>query len=152
MARTKTVLDRFWEKVPVLGSDECWPWLASLHGLGYGQFNIGRPDGGTANINAHVLAYVLQNGVDVPKGLEVDHLCRNRICMNGRHLEAVTKKVNILRGESLMAKEARMTQCIAGHAFTKENTYWFGKNKNHRQCRTCKRRRDSEFRSRKRAA
>lgn len=140
-----TMLDRFWSKVDVCGADDCWNWLASLHGLGYGQFNTGR-----RIMNAHIIAYELQTGRQVPIGLEIDHLCRNRICMNGRHLEPVTKKENILRGQSPMAQQARQTHCIAGHALTAENVYWFGAKRNHRMCLTCKRRRDAEYQDRKR--
>jgi hypothetical protein len=137
------ILNRFWSKVKILGPDDCWPWLASLHGLGYGQFNIGRPDGRQYTINAHVVAYILQHKKDVPKGFEVDHLCHNRTCMNGRHLEAVTKRVNILRGNGFSAVQARQTHCIAGHLLRGDNVYRYGPKKNHRMCLACKRRRQS---------
>lgn len=141
------MLDRFWAKIDVRGADECWPWLASIHGLGYGQFNTSK-----RIMNAHIVAFELSNKKEVPAGLEVDHRCRNRLCMNPNHLEPVTKKENILRGFSPMAIQARQTSCIYGHPFTPENTYWYGKKKNHRMCLKCKARRDREWRARKRAA
>lgn len=148
-----SVLERFWSKVKVLDPDDCWPWLASVRDSGYGQFNVGKSAvSRQKHINAHALAWILFHKVDIPPGLETDHLCRNRMCVNPHHLEVVTKKVNILRGDSPMAKQARQTHCIAGHSLTPDNVYWFGKNKTHRQCRACKRRRDGEWRNRRRAA
>ena len=133
-----SMLDRLWSKVNVRGPDDCWLWTASLHGKGYGQFNTGR-----RIMNAHIVVYELDRKFEVPRGLEIDHLCHVRTCMNPSHLEAVTKAVNILRGHSLMAVQARQTHCVAGHELSGSNVYWYGKNKTHRMCRACKRRRQS---------
>ncbi|NED52837.1 HNH endonuclease, partial [Micromonospora aurantiaca] len=70
-----------------------------------------------------------------------DHLCRNRACVNVTHLEIVTNRINILRGETLQAANAAKTHCIRGHEFTPENTYV--KNGG-RDCRTCARERQRE--------
>ena len=91
----------------------------------------------------HRDAYEAAKG-PIPDGLEIDHLCRNRACINPDHLEAVTHRENVRRAMVLV------TGCAQGHAFTEDNTYMLhGK---YRRCRTCKRGWDREFRARKRAA
>ena len=66
---------------------------------------------------AYRLAYEITKG-PVPKGLEIDHLCRNRACLNPFHLEAVTRRVNVLRGFGACGNNARKTHCKFGHEFT----------------------------------
>lgn len=65
------------------------------------------------------------------KELVPDHLCRVHQCINGEHIEAVTNRENIMRGSGVH------DTCKRGHAFTEENTYWYGPNKTRRKCRTC---------------
>ena len=79
----KTPAERFAAKVDQRHDDDCWPWLASLDRNGYGQFF----DGATM-VKAHRFALLLA-GVDLISGAHVDHLCRNRWCVNPRHLEQV---------------------------------------------------------------
>ncbi len=87
------VVRRFWYKVDSLSNpDGCWPWLASFDPItGYGRFIVY-----TKNVQAHRFMLALV-GRPVPEGLEPDHLCRNRRCINPDHLEAVTGRVNTLR-------------------------------------------------------
>lgn len=124
--------NRFWDKVDKRGPDECWNWLASVLDTGYGQFALGKKcDGG---ISAHRMMYQLTKG-DIPQGLVIDHLCRNRKCVNPNHLEAVTQRENLMRADCLAARQMRRTHCPQGHEYTPENTRMNGKNG--RMCREC---------------
>ena len=110
-------------------SSACWLWPGALTGGGYGH----RWWHGKTN-RVHRVAYELSVG-PITKGLQLDHLCRNRPCFNPRHLEPVTRRENILRGESPAALNARKTHCKRGHEFTEENTYH--KNPRGRACIKC---------------
>lgn len=123
---------RFWAKVDRRGADECWLWNGPRNSEGYGTFYVdGRVPG------AHRYAYEQTIG-PIPPGLQLDHLCRNTSCVNPSHLEPVTGRENILRGQGVAARNARKTHCKRGHEFTPENTYIFP-NGRWRQCRTCMR-------------
>jgi hypothetical protein len=119
--------ERFWEKVEK--TDSCWKWKAYISAEGYGMFT--RINGGP--ICAHRYTYLALRG-PIPEGFHLDHLCRNRWCVNPFHLEAVTRKENILRGVGFAAINARKTHCVRGHAFTSENTYL---HRGERHCRKC---------------
>ena len=88
---------------------------------------------------AHRLAYELVKG-PISDGLQIDHLCRNRACINPDHLEAVTQRENILRGEGVAALNARKTHCPQGHAYDEENTLILtGRQAGARRCQICAR-------------
>jgi hypothetical protein len=116
----------------------CWPWTAAkTNGYGIVQYQ-GRLQ------RAHRVVRTILVG-PIPEGLEPDHLCRNRWCVNPDHAEPVTTLENIRRGESQSAKHARQTHCLRGHAFTPENTYVRKRgHKRERFCRECCRIRDNE--------
>lgn len=109
---------------------ECWEWTGFISPTGYGKLTY-RPLG---QQQAHRIVYSILVG-QIPGGLTLDHLCRNRACVNPEHLEPVTLGVNTLRGEAPSAKNARKTHCPKGHELSGENIYKSrGKG---RQCRTC---------------
>lgn len=124
-----------WHLISVGNADSCWPWLGSLNNKGYGIFGSTK--------YAHRAVYVHVFG-EIPDGLELDHLCRNPICVNPLHLEAVTHKENMRRGFNPWGINARKTHCVNGHELTEGNVY-NRKDKEARQCRQCKRRRDQEY-------
>lgn len=130
---------RFWTKVEMKGKYECWEWRAAKE-AGYGRF--GRRD---ATSQAHRISYENLVG-PIPEGLVLDHLCRNRSCVNPEHLEPVTIGENVLRGETLPAKLKARTHCINGHEYSLANTHWLN---NKRFCRACNRERMQRARDKK---
>ena len=129
----KRNIDRvFWDKVEK--TDSCWIWKACKDTKGYGLINRNG-----AMIRAHRLSYEMAFG-EIPEGLTIDHLCRNRACVNPDHLEVVTNKENVLRGIGLTAQNARKTHCLKGHVLS--GVYKDGK----RRCKTCHNRRSREYR------
>lgn len=111
---------------------DCILWegpTIATHGNVYGRLR------GKNIVLAHRVAYEAEYG-PIPEGLVVDHLCRNGLCVNPLHLEAVTNVVNVMRGEGAPAKNARKTHCIRNHEFTLENTHISPQNR--RICKTCR--------------
>jgi hypothetical protein len=133
--------DRFWSRVSEDPETGCWPWRGSMFGNGYGQY----ASSFTATAMAHRIAYELVVGA-IPDGLVIDHLCRNRRCVNPAHLEPVTHRENLLRGDTLTAKNAAKTHCPQGHPYTGLNLYVTRAGRRH--CRTCTRRRQDARRAR----
>jgi hypothetical protein len=123
---------RFWQRVDASG--DCWVWLGGLNDGGYGRFYLDRKCH-----PAHRFAWTVLVG-PIADGLVIDHLCRNRVCVNPDHLEPVTHRENILRGVCPAAKFAAATKCVNGHDFDAKNTYRFP-GRGNRDCRECRRQR-----------
>lgn len=122
------LVNRFLAKINICKSG-CWEWTGSLYFNGYGQFRNGNHTG-----RAHRFAY--EYFIDsIPQGMTLDHLCRNRKCVNPYHLEIVSRKINVLRGVGITAIYSKATHCIHGHPFNKENTYINPQGR--RKCRLC---------------
>jgi hypothetical protein len=123
----------------ILGEDNCWEWQKALTPDGYAVWHT--PDG--RGRQGHRLVYELLEA-PITDGLELDHLCRNRRCVNPAHMEPVTHEVNTAR-----AKAAR-EHCLRGHLWTPENT--LRRANGTRQCRACNKIRRARQHQERRAA
>ena len=94
----------------------CWIWQGYVLPTGYGQLIIRQ-----RKWRAHRYMWTMMRG-PIPDGLDLDHLCRNRLCINPQHLEPVTRRENLLRGEGFAGVNARKTHCAHGHPFDGLNT------------------------------
>lgn len=122
MSRWPDIETRFLERVNKTAT--CWIWTGAkipTRGLEYGVFNKQR---------VHRFSYELYRG-PIPQGKELDHLCRITLCVNPQHLEPVSHKVNVLRGTSPGALNAKKTMASCGHPYT-------GQDGLRRYCKPCR--------------
>ncbi len=126
--------DRFWAKVAAPDENGCWPWTASCQIAGYGQFYLETRHRKKHLVRAHRWAYEDLRGA-IPGGLTIDHLCRNRQCVNPHHMEIVSMGVNVLRGNGPPAINARKEHCPQGHPYAGDNLRV--KPNGWRYCRKC---------------
>lgn len=112
---------------------DCWIWTGAKFKKkygDYGQIRLGRKPNSRLK-RAHIVSYEYFVG-KVPKGLELDHLCHNTLCINPKHLEPVTHKENIVR-----RKDSGLPHCKYGHKYTEETTYTRPDN-GRRECKVCR--------------
>lgn len=121
--KARPIAERFWEKVAPAPATECWTWAASLNATGYGKFKLDH----WTSVLAHRWSYEAMRA-PIPDGLTIDHLCRNRACVNPWHLEPVPIGVNRNR--------ARRSHCQRGHAMVGHNVAIDRDGK--RRCRACR--------------
>lgn len=127
MEATRKQIILFMRKVEKV--DGCWLWRGCVSSNGYGIVNRNKK-----NILVHRYSYSHYKG-PIPEGLVIDHLCRNKLCVNPDHLEAVTIGENVLRGPSIVGKKRGRLACPNGHTYTPESVYLY---RGYRVCRHCR--------------
>lgn len=120
----------------IKGPDDCWLWTGGKTTTGYGKVAAGKG----RSRSAHRIMYEELRG-PVPSGLVLDHLCRNIVCVNPNHMEVVTQKENLYRGNGFTGRAVRQTHCPAGHILFGENLV---RSEQSRKCRVCANKRNRE--------
>lgn len=130
-ALTATQIAKFYSHVTLDPETGCHVWQGRLNDSGYGMVGIDKKQ-----YRAHRVSYVINFGEHAP-GLVLDHLCRNRACINADHLEPVTSRTNTLRGEGLAAINSLKSHCPRGHAMVDSNKIGDNVGTHGRACRSC---------------
>lgn len=131
-----SIIERMMENVAV-EEDGCWEWCGAT--CGHGKYGAIRTPDGMKYV--HRVSYEAFIG-DIPDGMQVDHLCRNRTCVNPEHLEAVSHYENMRRGSAWAVNKGK-THCPSGHPYSGDNLYI--NPSGGRECRTCKRLRGRKY-------
>lgn len=141
----KNTFQRFFNKVEKGGLQGCWNWIGYIRPDGYGDFtNKGK------SVKAHRYSYEFFVG-KIPNRMVIDHLCRNRSCVNPKHLEVVSLYENIMRGEGIAAQSAKKKFCLNNHPLSGLNVYRYLNKvgRTRRVCRACGRDRTRGYRKQK---
>ena len=118
----------FWSYVNKRPTNGCWNWAGGKSKHGYGSFFVDR---NRRSARVHRVAWELLRG-HIPEDLTIDHLCKNKLCVNPDHMEIVTRSINSSRGAG-----GQKTHCRNGHALTPDNLVKVAKRPNFRACREC---------------
>lgn len=124
----KPIADRLRAKIAQLNG--CWVYQGYVQPNGYGKIGVRHGKNDTRSTLVHRVAYEAFVG-KIPKGLTIDHLCRTKLCVNPKHLEAVPQKINNFRAPNYVGNR---THCPSGHEYTANNTSRY---LNHRRCLAC---------------
>jgi hypothetical protein len=141
--RIQPIRDRFYAKTRRDEATGCLNWTAATWGP---QRRYGRISWNGGSALAHRVAWIVERG-PIPDGYEIDHLCKNTLCVEVSHLEPVPPHVNRGRAASPSSLNAVKTECPLGHPYNAENTYY--DRDGGRDCRACRRRRSQESRQRR---
>lgn len=118
------------ERNTIRKTPTCWHWLGAVSKNGYSKSFMDYK-----TTTGHRVFYTYYKGV-VPEGLQIDHLCRNKLCVNPEHLEAVTSRENIIRGTGFAAKNSKKKKCLRRHLLSGDNLYITPDGR--RQCKKCR--------------
>lgn len=129
--RRPKVFAYFFERIKRDKETKCWNWVGALGATKYGTATIDRQA-----ISAHRLSYLLFNG-NLEPTLDIDHLCKNIVCVNPEHIRQTSRKENNLNSTSPSRAHALKTHCAKGHEYSLENTYRNPTNGS-RGCRICR--------------
>jgi hypothetical protein len=119
MRKAISTEDRFWAKVQK--TDTCWLWTAAKSSAGYGQIGLSPADGGRV-VYAHRYSYELASGATIPVGVNLDHICHVRNCVNPQHLRPVTQKQNC---ENYEGHRTDNTSGVRGVCWNKRARLWW---------------------------
>lgn len=141
---TPAAIARFRRKYLVDLTSGCWVWQGSTAVSGYGRFGIG----GRCPV-AHRVSWVIAHGVDIPPSKVLDHLCRNRACVNPAHLDVVDDAENVARGTGNMATTMRLLRsgvlrCQRGHDLSRPEAWLTNASTGKRGCIECQRKMNRE--------
>lgn len=117
--------------------NDCLLFTGYIRNDGYGMIRLGKKC-----VFVHRFVYACVRGV-IKNGLMIDHLCRNRSCVNPQHLELVTNKENILRGVGPTAINSRKTTCKRGHGLIGDNVVITSEG--NRRCKVCRNKQSNNY-------